>query len=248
MICKLRHDYYWPQMAADVAGTFHNWSVWANNFLILRKRRNALELFPSHEPLSYFCIYILDPQKDSWKENWFLRLKFDLFMKLMQAVPLKSNDALPVALPLVESWVFRYGIPVNVLCDNSSEFVSRFFKGVSQSICINNEFLSNYHWNTNDQTEIINRKILQVLRCYLLDHLKYWEVEVQVLTYQYITAIHPSTGFAQSECFYPGHQPHSKSRKRSRERKDSPRFEGLNITLHGAYVSERSGETMQGAG
>lgn len=55
------------------------------------------------------------------------------------------------------------------------------------------DFTSTCDPQTNDQTYRCNRKVLEMLRCYVRDHQRKWYKYVQVLTYAYNTGVHYST-------------------------------------------------------
>lgn len=90
--------------------------------------------------------------------------------------------------------MFKYGVPKEVLSDNGPQFASLFSMGVFQAMGITNSFTSTYHPQTNGKTERFNRTILQMIRCYVADLQRYWDVYFQELTYTYNTAVHRSTG------------------------------------------------------
>lgn len=157
-------------MAVDVAATVRACSDCAKNRVRLRKRTNPLKLFPPTQPLTLVAIDILGPLTMTTSKYRHLLGIVDRFSKLTQVVPLLRVDAYVVAVAFSQHWLFKYGVPDNVLSDNGKQFASQCFQGVCQLLGASNSFTSSYHAQTNGQAGRFNRTILAMLRCYVNEH------------------------------------------------------------------------------
>lgn len=83
---------------------------------------------------------------------------------------------------LKDNGVFKYGIRITVISEIRRQFSLKFFQQVCQMLVRTNAFTTTYHQQTNGQTEIYNRKILEMLCCYVADHQRDWDTYVQALT------------------------------------------------------------------
>lgn len=92
-----------------------------------------LKLFPSYELSASFFIDIFGPLTNSIKGRRFLLAINEKFSKLTQAIPLRFIYAIYVAETCTEHWVFKYGIPGEVISDNCSKFASKFFLRIFQA-------------------------------------------------------------------------------------------------------------------
>lgn len=58
-----------------------------------------------------------------------------------------------------------HGFPVDVVSDQSNQFVSKFWKAFCDLIAASASFLSGYHPQSNGQTEQLNQELEKGLRC-----------------------------------------------------------------------------------
>ena len=121
---RIRHDFYWPALAADCYATVRNCPDCARNRIKLRKNVGELTLFPANAPLESVCIDILGELVRTKRGNRYLLVVVDRFTKLVRTIPLKGISAGEVARAFVTHWVFSYGTPVDLIADNGRQFTS----------------------------------------------------------------------------------------------------------------------------
>jgi transposase InsO family protein len=116
---------------------------------------------------------------------------------------LKGITVAEVALAFVEVWVARYGVPLFLLSDNGSQFVSKLFLRVPQLLGSTQLFTTPYHRGCNGQVERFNSTILDKLRRYVNEAQSDWDDSVAAITLAYNEAPHSSTGFRPFELVFP---------------------------------------------
>ena len=190
----VRRTYYWPHMAADTYATVRNCGRCAKNRIKLRRRTNFLKLFPAREPLESLAMDILGPLTKTKSGCEYLLVICCRFTKLTQVVPLRSITAYNLAVAFCTHWVFKYGPPRYLLCDNAQYFTAKFFQAVCRHLGIENRFVTTYHPQANGQVERYNRTLVAMLRNYVNDHQNDWDQYAEALTYAYNNHVHRSTG------------------------------------------------------
>ena len=193
---KIRKDFYWPALAVDCYATVRKCPHCARNRIKLRKNVEQLQLFPATEPLTSVCIDILGEFIKTQRRNEYLLVITDRYSKLTKTVPMKGISAAEVARHFVNSWVFNYGPPTELVADNGGCFTSKFFIDVCRIMSIKNNFTTTYHPQSNGQVERYNRTILAALRTYVADHPRDWDLYTDALTYAYNCQPHTSTSIA----------------------------------------------------
>ena len=199
MYHKIRKDFYWPSLAVDCYATVRKCPQCAKNRMKLRKNATKLQLFPATEPLTSVCIDILGPFIRTARRKEYLLVITDRFSEMKKTVPLKGVSAAEVAKAFVNTWVFNYGPPVELVSDNGTCFTSKYFQDVCRIMSIQNNFTTTYHPQTNGQVERYNRTILAALRTYVADHPRDWDLYTDALTYAYNCQPHTSTSIAPFE-------------------------------------------------
>ena len=99
----LRHEYYWPHLAADVTSTVRGCRTCAMNRVKLRKHLNRLRLFPATRPLESLGVDILGPLPKTKTGKQFLLVITDRFTKLKQVVALRTVTAYTFAVAFCEA-------------------------------------------------------------------------------------------------------------------------------------------------
>ena len=181
-------------MAADVAATVRNCAPCARNRVKLRKHTNHLKLFPAEKPLQAVSMDMLGPLPRTERGKRFLLVITDRLSKLTAVGPFRTTNAYSVAIAFCEAWIFKYGPPESVLTDNGKQFASRFFRSVCQLIGLSNVYISAYHPQANGQAERYNRKLQNMLMCFVEEHQESWDKCATALTYAYNRHVHRTTG------------------------------------------------------
>lgn len=189
----MRRTFFWPSMAADIAGVSKTCHACAKERTKLRLHQAPLKLFPATGPLEFVAIDILGPLPRSSKGHLHLLVITDRFSKLTRVVPLATITALSVANAFINHWVFAYGAPARLLSDNGSQFTAKFFQAICTKLGIKNVFTTAYHPQTNGQTESFNRKILSGLRAFVADHPATWHEDAGSIAYAYNIQVHNTT-------------------------------------------------------
>jgi hypothetical protein len=97
----------------------------------------------------------------------------------------------------MDRWVAYYGIPVTVLTDNGSAFVSKFFRVLTNILGVKQVFTSAYRPSTNGQIERWNATLVDALTHMATE--RDWDLHLGTACLSYNSSVHSSTGYAPIE-------------------------------------------------
>ena len=95
-----------------------------------------------------------------------------------------------------------HGVPVSIVSDRDSKFVSRFWQTLQQSLGTELRLSSAYHPQTDGQTERTNQTLEDMLRMCVLDFQGNWETYLPLAEFVYNNSYHSSIEMAPYEALY----------------------------------------------
>jgi hypothetical protein len=84
-------------------------------------------------------------------------------------------DAPTTSRLFYENFYRNHGLPTEIISDLDPIFMSHFWKGLFSILRVRLCPSSAYHPETYGQTEVVNRKIEEMLRCYVNEHQSDWD-------------------------------------------------------------------------
>jgi hypothetical protein len=188
-------SFYWLTIAKDIYQFVANGPSCAKSSLKRNRRTNYLKLFSPSQPLEFISLDILGPLLVTKSGNKYLVVFGDRYSKAMRvvAVPNITTET------LARDWVAVNGIPLLLLIDNGTQFISKFFQTVCRLLGVKLLFNTAYHPSTNGQVERFNQTVLKSATNFVSEHQDDWDEIAGVATYAYNTTIQSTTGFAPFE-------------------------------------------------
>jgi len=108
----------------------------------------------------------------------------DRLTKMIRLAATKPGCTAPVVALLSHEHVYRnHGLPVDVVCDRDPIFFSNFWKALTDILKVKIRASSAYHPQTDGQTEIVNKKVEEMLRNFVNHYQSDWDlylVDVEV--------------------------------------------------------------------
>lgn len=114
---------------------------------------------------------------------------------------LPSADTL--ATFFIQHVVRLHGIPENIASDRGSQFVARFWKAFCANLGMSPNFSTGYQLQSNSQTEGVNQKLEQYLRCY--ESHDDWSQFLPWAEFAYNNSNHASSDMSPFFCNYRFH-------------------------------------------
>ena len=99
-----------------------------------------------------------------------------------------------VDITLVSEFIGRFGCPLELHSDHGHNFESRMFKIVCDLLNIVNTRTTPYRPRANGQVELMNRTILQILRCFFRGQQEDWDLHLATVCMAIRSTVNRQTG------------------------------------------------------
>ena len=101
------------------------------------------------------------------------------------------------------SWIVcLHGVPKIIVSDRGTQFTSRFWKQLHESMDTRLNFSSAYHPQTDGQTERVNQILEDMLRACALQNSKSWDKHLPYVEFSYNNSYQASLKMAPFEALY----------------------------------------------
>lgn len=137
----------------------------------------------------------MGPLVRSTKGNRYLLVVMDYFSKWPEAYALPNQEAKTVATVIVNEFVCRFGVPLELHSDQGTNFESAVFQEMCLLLGIKKTRTTPLHPETDGMVERYNRTLKTQLSLFVAEHQKDWDKYVPLLLMAYRTATHASTHF-----------------------------------------------------
>jgi hypothetical protein len=118
----------------------------------------------------------------------------DQFSKMSIMMACKKNIRAEATAKLFfeRVWV-HFGIPKSIISDQDNKFLSTFWSSLWSMLDTNLTKSTTFHPQTDGQTEVVNRMIVQILRMYNSKNPHTWDESLPYVQHSYKWALHRST-------------------------------------------------------
>jgi transposase InsO family protein len=145
---------------------------------------------------------LFGPLKTSDGDKKFILCITDAFTKYVELVVLPNKEALTVATGILNRWICRFGLPIELITDQGKEFTNRMAEHLFSSLNIRHSTTSSYHPQCNSQAEVCNKTIAKYLAAFIDESTLDWEIYVPALMFAYNTSYHCSIKATPSSLTY----------------------------------------------
>ncbi|GFU32495.1 retrovirus-related Pol polyprotein from transposon 412 [Trichonephila clavipes] len=128
----------------------------------------------------------------------FERIAFDILGPL----PRTASGSPTVAEAVVQHWISRYGVPLQLHSDQGRNFVSAVLKGVCELLGIDKTKTTPLHPQSDGMVERFNRTILNNLSLMVSKNQQDWDQKVPLFLLAYRSAVHETTGYSPSQMLF----------------------------------------------
>jgi hypothetical protein len=127
----------------------------------------------------------------------------DRLTKAAHFIPVKTTYNSAVLAELYMSWIVcLHGIPKKIVSERGTQFTSHFWQQLHESLGTHLKFSSDYHSQTDGQTERINQMLEDMLRaCALQDKLD-WDKRLPYAEFLYSNIYQASLKMSPFEALY----------------------------------------------
>lgn len=189
-----RKRFYWPSLRDDLkryvnkcADCAKKKDINTTNKLPMVKV-NANELLPFEK----IGIDILGPLPTTDNGNKYILVLQDYFTKWMDAKAVKSIES-SVIIDWLVKFISTHGVPKSIVCDNGTQLDCKEFKDFCANDGIEIFYTTPFHHQSNGMVERLNRSLLNMLRVYVDENQKKWDLYIYPSLLAYRTAVHEVT-------------------------------------------------------
>ena len=206
---RLRQHCWWPSWASDTQfWVEHCWPCQA------RKGTGRLAHWPMvwrHRPPFPFHTVGVDlfgPLPASAAGDRHILVFVDLYSGWVELYPLtaEQNNAVGIAEKLVHDFSTRHGVPLMLLSDRGSQFMSELARQVYYQMGIAKLSTTPFHPQTNGKTERFMQSLAQMLAMVVDSAAADWHIWLRHVAFAYNNSVHAVTG-ASPFMFVTGRQP-----------------------------------------
>jgi transposase InsO family protein len=126
----------------------------------------------------------------------------DYFSKWPEVYALPNQEATTVADVLVEQWVSRFGVPMELHSDQGRNFESHVFREVCKLLGIHKTRTTPLHPQSDGMVERFNRTLEQYLTKVVSERQDDWDRHIPLFLLAYRGAVHDTTGETPSNILF----------------------------------------------
>ncbi|GFT11289.1 retrovirus-related Pol polyprotein from transposon 412 [Trichonephila clavipes] len=133
---RVRERFFWGKVRADVEQWCKSCDACAARKGPKIRSRGKLHRYNVGAPFERIAFDILGPLPRTASGNKYLLVVMDYFTKWPEVYPIPDQEAPTVAEAVVQHWISRYGVPLQLHSDQGRNFVSAVLKGVCELLGI----------------------------------------------------------------------------------------------------------------
>ena len=194
-IKKIKGKFYWYLIGRDIKMHIKSCTDCSKNKMPRKKSKAPLVEYQVGFPMDRIAIDLMGPLVTTKHGNKYILVIGDYFTRWVEAFPLPDIKAETVAQCLLNEFIARLGIPLELHSDQATNFESNLFQELCKSLEIKKTRTTPYHPSSNGMIERFNRTLVEMLRKYVNNKGSNWDGYVKMLTSAYRSTVHPATGF-----------------------------------------------------
>lgn len=199
---RVNERYYWPRMRTDIKSYVGKCKICQSCKVASTKPLGFLG--KRHLPTQPFEIVATDligPLPRSIKGNRYTCLVTDVFSKYVVVKPIRDAKSKTVAAVIENEVFLTYGVPSKIICDNGPEYRGSHFKTLAEEYNVQILYNARRHPQANP-AERYNRSVITMLRAYLKEDQRKWDILLPKIAVALRTAVNQTTGFAPSSLVF----------------------------------------------
>lgn len=150
-------------------------------------------------PWSHLQVDWIGPVPKSSRGNKYLLTVTCAFTKWVECLPAPNDTAVTTAVLLLNHVFTRWGLPLSVDSDRGTHFTSQVMTELYDILGVDVKFHISHHPQSSGQVERANRTIVHMLKKYVSDNGKDWDVKLPLVLMAIRSTPHRSTGVTPFE-------------------------------------------------
>jgi hypothetical protein len=155
------------------------------------------------EEIAMVFIMGLPRSESGYDSNWVI---VDRLIKVAHFIPVKTTYSGPRLADLYMSRIVcLHGVPKKIVSDRGTQFTSKFWERLHETLDTQLRFSSAYHPQTDGQTERVNQILEDMLRGCVLQYGRSWDKSLSYVEFSYNNSYQESLKMVPFEILY-GHR------------------------------------------
>lgn len=206
MLKNIKQSYKWKNMAKDVENYVKKCKKCQLNKINRHPTKNPMVITTtSKRSFEKIFLDIVGPLPETSQHNKYILSIQDDLTKFTIFSPLKTAEANEVASTFFKHFISKFGIPLSILTDQGTNFMSNIFKNLCKMLKITKLNTSPYHPQTNGALERVHATLAEYLRNFT-EKRKDWDEWLDNASFSYNTNVHTSTNHSPYELVF-GYKP-----------------------------------------
>ncbi|GKC77814.1 putative reverse transcriptase domain-containing protein [Tanacetum coccineum] len=127
----------------------------------------------------------------------------DRLIKSAHFLPMRENDPMEKLMKLyMKEVVTRHGVPISIIFDRDGRFTSLLWQALHKALGTRLDMSTIYHPETDSKSERTIQTLEDMLRAYVLDFGKNWDIHLPLVEFSYNNSYHTSIKVAPFEALY----------------------------------------------
>jgi hypothetical protein len=138
--------------------------------------------------------------QSGYDSNWII---MDPLTKIAYFIPIKTTYTVPQLAELYMSRIVcSHGVPKRIVSDRGTQFTSKFWERLHETLDTQLNFSSAYHPQTDGQTKRVNQILKDMLRACALQYGRSWDKSLPYIEFSYNNSYQESLKMAPFEMLY----------------------------------------------
>jgi hypothetical protein len=138
--------------------------------------------------------------QSGYDSNWII---MDPLTKIAYFIPIKTTYTVPQLAELYMSRIVcSHGVPKRIVSDRGTQFTSKFWERLHETLDTQLNFSSAYHPQTDGQTKRVNQILKDMLRACALQYERSWDKSLPYVEFSYNNSYQESLKMAPFEMLY----------------------------------------------
>ena len=193
---QIKQKFYWYRMDEDIRLHIRMCHQCNRHKDPVNKPKAKMRNYTAGYPMDRIGIDVMGPLPLSKEKNKYILVIGDYFTRWMEAYPLPSQQAEPVAQKVVIEFFSRFGTSLEMHSDQGRNFESQLFKEVLKLLQIKKTRTTAYRPSSNGLIERFNGTLGRMIKKFVSQHKQDWDQHLQLLVAAYRASPHPATGFS----------------------------------------------------
>ncbi|GFV98174.1 retrovirus-related Pol polyprotein from transposon 412 [Trichonephila clavipes] len=199
---KVRERFYWNNVRSDVETCCRICDPCAARKGPRKRTRRRLQLYNVGAPFERIAFDILGTLPRSSDGNNNILVVMDYFTKWPEAYPIPDQEASTVADVLVQHWISRFGVPLQLHSDQGRNFDSAVCKRLCEIFAIDKKRTTALLLQCDGIVERFNRTILNSLSPLVSSNQQDWDKKLPFFLLAYRSTVHETTGYSPSQMLF----------------------------------------------